>query len=143
MIWLWVLADHVQERLASLLPDRLEAPLEGRTDLFWVLNPLPVPAKGFADLFKMDARLQFAQRKLIRPDRPAVGVHGPGSPLDRLVALVVIHHNEDRQLVGMGHKMTRAGDPEHIAAIPYGGDHRTIGGRSCTSSLTLEPLPSI
>ena len=96
MIWLWVLADHIQKRLAPLLLDRLEAPPEGRCDLFRVLNPLAVPAEGLADLFKMGHGLQFAQRELIRFDRPAIGVDGPRSPFDRLVTLVVIHHDKNR-----------------------------------------------
>ena len=95
----WVFTDHVEERLALFMLDRIEGALQGGTDLFRGLDPLPVTSKGLADLFVIGRCLQLAQWKMICPNSPAFRVDGTGSPLYRMPALIIINNDKNRELV--------------------------------------------
>ena len=97
---LWILADHVQERLAFLMLDRIKSPLKGRTHLIGRFDPLPISPKGLANLLIISGGPQFTQGIVIFSDGPAFWMKCACGPFYGIITLVVIDNKQDWKLVG-------------------------------------------
>src|SRR5579875_533608 len=96
---LGMLADHVEQCLAFLGADPLERAIERRDHLRRLLDAFSVAAEGGHDLVEIGRRRKIADREIAEPARVAVRMHVQAGLHHGAPALVVVNHEQHRDVM--------------------------------------------